>query len=235
MTHIRNNTDVGSGGALYAGNEAKIYFTAYSNTVFEDNECETTGGAVALSTITTFFELNHITAKLAFTGNSAGIAGGAIYHTGITSGLRFLGVTFTSKSAPIGGAVYSLASGTATGIHILPKTSYYVDCHFHGNTATTRGGAIESAAGRDLFANTTFERNTAEGVGGALRLAGTSNISSCQFVGNEARQAGPAVRNEGSITVEKTSFTMNTLFCSSGTFLNYAIKVRSGIGSTLRT
>ena len=152
VAYIRNNKAVASGGALYAGDEANIYFTANSTTVFEDNECDTTGGAVALSTITTFLELNHITAKLTFIGNSAGIAGGAVYHTGIPSGLSFLGVTFTSNSAPIGGAVYSLASGTATGIqHILPKTSY-VDCHFHGNTATTSGGAVESAAGRDLFA-----------------------------------------------------------------------------------
>ena len=227
VTYIRNNTAVASGGALYAVGESKIYFTADSSTVSEDNESDTTGGAMALITITSF-ELHEDMTKLDFTGNSAGIAGGAVYQSSITIGLSFVGVSFNFNSAPIGGAVYSLACSTDTGTYTQSKTSY-VDCHFYGNTATTSGGAIESVAGRDLFENTMFESNTAEGVGGALRLAGTSTVSSCQFVANGARQTGPAARNEGSVTVEKTSFTVNTLLCSSGTFLDYNTKVRNGI------
>ena len=196
VTHIRNNTAITSGGALDTGEECTVYFIADSLAIFEDNESGTTGGAVALGN-DTLLDI-HTNATLNFTGNSAVIGGGAVYQFGITSGFRFLGVTFTSNSATTGGAVYSLASKTDE----LTVTKF-VGCRFDGNTA--------------------------ENIGGALRLAGTSNVSNCQLVRNGAHEAGPAVTNEGSITIEKTTFSKNTLLCSPGTFLSYTTEVRGGV------
>ena len=49
-------------------------------------------------------------------------------------------------------------------------------------------------------------------------------MTGCDFVGNGANQAGPAVANVGNVVVENSSFSNNKLVCAAGEFLNYNIE-----------
>lgn len=201
-----------------------MLFEGGSNTAFNENESGTNGGAVAWTEGLSVAS----SAAMVFTGNSAAISGGAVYLSAVADGLTWPpGVRFISNSAQIGGAVYSLASGTRIA-NLEEYPIVYNGTLFQGNTASTSGGAVESAAGKDVFLYTRFVNNTAE-LGGALRLAGTSDLIVCDFVANGASTAGPAVANAGAMRqVSNVSFVDNILLCSEGTFLDHEVKV-SGV------
>lgn len=155
--------------------------------------------------------------------NRARTAGGAVYQSFVVEGQGWSNVNFVANTAQIGGAVYSLASRTAKEEErsnmFLP--TIYAGVLFKNNSATAGGGAVESAAGRDVFRDTRFEGNTAT-LGGALRLAGTADLISCDFVRNCASEAGPDVANAGHVeSVVNTSFPESALLCSRGTFFGY--------------
>lgn len=228
-TLFADNVATGFGGAIADdalssesfGVLATLLFETGSSTTFEENVSGTNGGALAWAEGISVAS----STAIVFTRNSAGVSGGAVYLSAVADGLTWpSGVSFIANSAQIGGAVYSLASGTTVATsEEFPVV--YNGTLFQGNTASTSGGAVESAAGKDVFLYTQFVNNTA-GIGGALRLAGTSDLIACDFVANGASIAGPAVSNVGAMRqVSNVSFVDNVLLCSEGTFLDYEVRV----------
>lgn len=220
-TNFTNNSAV-VGGALYGDFGAQLRWGG--EITFTENTASENGGAFALGGEMSL-DMTAVGIKLLFTGNNANIAGGAVYQSGIGVGLTWTGVTFVSNFALNGGAVYSVASGTALEQDGDNFHSKYIDCIFRDNSAEASGGAVESAAGKDDFFTTTFDGNTAGAIGGALRVAGTTNLTLCEFVGNGANETGPAVASVGTIVVSNISFENNGLLCAPGAFLNYSIEV----------
>ena len=220
-TTFKNNSALSAGGALYGEGDTSMVWDGV--TVFEENVASINGGAIALIGDVSL-DSGGVGSDLSLKRNVASIAGGAVYFSDITYGLHWTGVSFLSNSAVNGGAVYSVASGTAFdgGTYISPST--YTDCVFRDNTAAVSGGAVESAASRDNFVNNIFENNTAGEVGGGLSLAGTTDLTGCDFVGNGANAEGPAVVNVGTVTLANTLFTNNSLICAAGEFLNYNVE-----------
>lgn len=227
-----DNVAAGFGGAIADdalcsesfGALSTMLFESDSSTTFNENESGTNGGAVAWTEGLSVAS----SAVMVFTGNSAAISGGAVYLSAVADGLTCPpGVSFISNSAQIGGAVYLLASGT-TVANLEEYPIVYNGTLFQGNTASTSGGAVESVAGKDVFLYTRFVNNTAR-LGGALRLAGTSDLIVCDSVANGASTAGPAVANAGAMQqVSNVSFVDNILLCSEGTFLDHEVQV-SGV------
>lgn len=191
-------------------------------TVFTDNSCGANGGAIALGdALRVEFETHNVT----FSRNVADVSGGAMFISGLDGGLQINNVTFISNIAEVGGAVYS----TGTGVALMTHEGYRMKnpitiagCKFIGNEARSTGGAMESAAGVHVVADTSFIGNTA-GAGGALRLAGTTVLDTCLFEDNiSAEDMGPAVSNIGFLaTMADNSFVDNVFACDEGDFLDY--------------
>lgn len=196
--------------------------TVGQSTGFFNNTCGENGGALAL-TGKIFVEF--LAEGITFLGNSAKVAGGAVFVSGADFGMKFYNVSFVSNSAKLGGGVYATSSGNAelqiNGEDDTNPTTFKW-CEFKDNRAEATGGAIQTAAGQDVILYTSFVGNKAD-VGGALRLAGTASIDSCSFEDNISdEEGGPAVSNIGYISsMTNNSFRGNAYDCESGTFLNY--------------
>lgn len=224
-TDFASNTAMGSGGVI--GSEAfgspknavesSLYIRAATS--FINNTVDVSGGGMALlGMLIVRFET---TQNITFTGNTAGVAGGAIFLSGVGVPPTFSNILFDSNSANIGGAVYAVASGIELTEGALNPTTF-IGCTFRYNSAKASGGAVATAAGRDTFNDSVFIDNSAT-VGGALWLAGSVTIANCSFVDNVADEdGGPAVSNIGFInTVTDSFFDGNMFSCQEGTFLNF--------------
>lgn len=220
---VHNHADLNGGAVVSAlsgvPHARETDVSIEGNTSFFNNSCQNYGGALMVSGPVT---LNIRSEGVIFQENSAGSAGGAVCLTGVGMGPEFHEIRFDSNSAQIGGAVYSTGSGTAllTSGEEFPVT--YYGCTFVANRATASGGAIESAAGKDLVTNCTFVSNTAT-QGGAMRLAGSASLSSCCFEKNRADiGGGPAMSNVGlTDKLESCLFANNDVRCSPGSFLDF--------------
>ena len=219
------SNEAGEGGGGFgsmpldpSANTAASLLVIDGSTTFSNNSCGASGGALALLGGLSV----HIgAADVSFINNTAALSGGAVFISGTGAGPIFPGVSFVSNSAQVGGAVSSVASGNLVeSVYNSPTT--FDRCRFIDNEATATGGAIESAAGQDVFVGSVFEGNKA-GTGGALRLAGTSSMENCSFVDNLSDDGrGTAVSNIGSILkMENISFSGNIFDCKPGMFLGY--------------
>eukprot|EP00903_Cladosiphon_okamuranus_P014549 g13496.t1 len=241
-----------TGGAIFLGDGAHVGWTG--ETTFSSNQAASDGGAVASSAsnedstlhmgATTTFLNNTSGANggslsllgacslevdpgvaVSYVGNSAAVAGGAVFVSGAGTGPVFFNATFVSNSAQVGGAVSVFGSGNLKSISETepPDPTTFVRCRFAGNRATT-GGAVDSAAGHDDIIYSTFEDNMA-GTGGALRLAGTASIDGCSFVENFSNDGeGAVVSNIGTISsMVNISFSGNGFNCPAGMFLDFNV------------
>lgn len=189
-------------------------------TVFSNNSCGANGGVVALvgaCSVTTGTAVD-----VSFVGNSAGIAGGAVFLSNTGIGPVFTNVSFVSNAAQVGGAFSMFASGNSVNGDGTFAATTFDRCRFVGNTAFATGGAIETAAGHDALVMSVFEGNAA-GTGGALRLAGTASVHNCSFVENVSVDGGgAAVSNIGFVSeMAGASFSGNAFDCQKGTFLDF--------------
>ena len=170
--------------------------------------------------------VTQLNSNMIFSENYAGIAGGAVYMSGVCLGLRLEGARFTSNSALIGGAVYTTGSGIAITEDKYGKPqenpTTFIGCKFIGNKAVKTGGALDSGAGIDLIVNTSFVRKTAA-IGGALRLVGTISLEGCDFIENLSDEdEGPGISNNGVITdLSRCTFVKNVFNCQPGFYLEY--------------
>ncbi|CAN0168925.1 unnamed protein product [Ectocarpus sp. 12 AP-2014] len=220
-TSFTSNVAQSEGGGITAssGNDGVLSnITMNATTIFFNNTAATNGGAIVLfedAALNSSFNVD-----ISFVGNSAGVAGGAIFLSGVDIGPIFTEVNFTSNVAEIGGAVSLFGCGIEPSGGDNPTT--FDRCRFVDNQGTSTGGAIESAAGKDVFNGSIFEGNSA-GTGGALRLAGSAYFVNCSFVGNTADDGeGAAVSNIGYISeMENTFFAGNRFDCRSSMYLDF--------------
>ena len=218
---------VGSGayhlrGSAFANKKiTKMFFKGATS--FVNNECGGSGGGMALlQSLDVSFENGHTI----FSGNTAGSSGGAAFIGGTGIGTVFENVSFVENTAQIGGGVRVTASGTTITVDTDTKQetnpTTFDRCKFVGNVAFGTGGAVDSASGLDVFANTFFEGNVAK-MGGALRLAGKASIDNCSFTDNvSALGGGPAVSNVGLISnITASNFHHNVFNCEPHAFLDF--------------
>ncbi len=209
--------------SLYNPQDSVLFVNG--STVFSNNSCGANGGALAL--LGSCSVVFGAAAGVGFVNNSAAVEGGAVFLSSNEVGPTFAGISFVSNSAQVGGAVSAFASGNREGTQDSPTT--FDRCLFLDNTAFATGGAVESAAGQEIFVSSVFEGNKA-GTGGALRLGGAAHMYNCSFVENVSGDGGgAAVSNIGVISsMENISFSGNMYDCQEGTFLDYK-EVSSGI------
>lgn len=189
------------------------------HTIFSNNSCGANGGVLALFGACS---LAIGPVEVSFVGNSAGVAGGAVFLSSTGFGPVITNVSFVSNVAQVGGAFSTFASGNSINGDGTVAATTFDRCRFAGNRAFATGGAIETAAGHDSLISSVFEGNSA-GTGGALRLAGTASVYNCSFVENvSADGGGAAVSNIGFIsTMEGIAFSGNAFDCQEGTFLDF--------------
>lgn len=227
-TFSSNKATKGDGGAVASPaldttfNPTESALVIGGETSFFNNTSATGGGGVAILGACTV----HVnSSNVGFTGNTAGVAGGAIFVSGAGFAPAFTDVSFVSNSAQVGGAVSVFGSGNArSAVDVQPPDpTTFERCHFVGNRAEATGGAVESAAGRDYFVDCVFEDNESR-TGGALRLAGTAGIDNCSFVDNVSEDAGgAAVSNIGFVSkMANSSFRGKTFSCQPDLFLNFS-------------
>lgn len=190
-------------------------------TTFVNNTSGANGGGLSLHGACAL-EVNP-SVEVSFVGNSAGVAGGAVFVSSAGTGPTFSSALFVSNSAQVGGAISLFGSGNSKSVSEAepPDPTTFDRCRFVGNRAAT-GGAIDSAAGYDSIFDSTFEDNAAR-TGGAMRLAGTASIDGCSFVENFSDAGeGAVVSNIGTISwMSNITFSGNVFNCPAGTFLDY--------------
>lgn len=215
-TNFTSNVGLNGGaiasGELELGSGAEYSrLAAGAPTVFADNRCEGSGGAVSLSGLLRVGSLSNTS----FVGNVANVSGGAVFVSGALYNLVIVDAVFDSNVAELGGAVYAVGSQTV-----------FSSCSFTHNLGRTSGGAIESVAGQDTFQFLLFKGNKAR-LGGALRLAGTTSLQYCAFEDNVSDEGGgAAVSNVGFFQdVHGLTFVENVFNCVPGTFLDFVVEV----------
>lgn len=226
-TEFRSNYAVKLGGAvgslLSEESEESSVLTINGSTTFANNSCGESGGAMFVGgSFSVVFE----TSGVLFINNSAAAYGGALFITGVGIGLEVEGVRFVSNAAQVGGAAAVTSSGNdltkeGNGNALQENPTTFRGCTFTENFADATGGAIYSAAGEDYMVDTVFSGNVA-GVGGAMRLAGTSTLENCSFVDNSSEEnEGPAVSNIGFMNVTNCLFEYNVFNCEEGYYLHF--------------
>lgn len=204
----------GNGGAIYNAGTLTT-----NSCIFTSNSAANYGGAIyntgTLYVDNSVFNLNRVTGNTQYTG------GGAIYNNA-SGNFSVSNSTFSSNSAPTGGAIISMTAATITG------------STFNNNNANqNNGGAISfgvnnntPGTGTITISDNYFSGNTATSNGGAIWSGtnGTCIISNNNFVGNKATENGGAIRTWGSTTVTSNNFYNNTAGTAGG-----AISVYQGI------
>ncbi|MCY7350129.1 MAG: hypothetical protein LH606_05620, partial [Cytophagaceae bacterium] len=210
------------GGAIYQDGSGS---TSYTNCVFTYNRASY-GGAIAYSTSATATAA-HTILTCSFTGNYAGIIGGAIqsgfsYETG-TRTVSMTNCSFTDNVAPIGGGAFSNGLGLSAG----NTPVFFTNCVFKNNVAHNgstigTGGAFQSQGGltsqRATFTNCLLEGNralgTADDGGGAIMIySGTVTLLNSTLTNNQTATRGGGIsiqNNTGSVSSKNTILWNNT-------------------------
>jgi predicted outer membrane repeat protein len=144
-----------------------------------------------------------------FTNNAAGSGalGGALFRTpdGLIQTTTIDRSTFSSNSAPNGGALYFHNSNLV----VTAST-------FSQNSASSGGGALFSDSSTLNFSNDTFYGNVAQlGLGGSIFLSGNGgSLQNLTFLGNQASGGsgyfGAAIAGNTALTISNTLFSGNT-------------------------
>lgn len=160
-------------------------------TVVSSNASGSTGGGLVAEGLLTLTGCTII-------GNTASSNGGGLYGNDVTATIT--ASTFESNSSggsPGGGAIDNDNDGTMT----------LTGCTLSGNSADTKGGAIENDGTLSLTA-CTVSGNTATGNGGAIEhVAGVLTLTSCTLTGNSG-DVGGAIDGDGTSTIRLYSCTV---------------------------
>jgi large repetitive protein len=227
-TTFAGNSAALDGGAIYASTGSSLTLTG---TTFASNSATQDGGAIYANTesILTINTSTFGAVGATSPTNTAGISGGAIYATDVTTNIT--GSTFNYNTATSSGGAIFVTSGSLTVSSPVGSVT-----SFTGNQVTTQavvsggGGAIYLMAGNTTtLSNINFIGNSVSGAtdanGGAIMLFSpnakpTATISSSLFSGNQATggaiaaggaiyQTAPAAQQSGVLTLTNDTFTAN--------------------------
>jgi predicted outer membrane repeat protein len=204
--NVSANTDDGQGGAILCYDQGLP--VVISNCVFLNNSAPRAGGAICTEIFGGPVRAVSIT-RCSFSGNSCAQPsgqGGAIGAYG--ANVTIADSTFQDNNAPVGGAVFSSSSVTATG-------STFANNRAVANTTANvsgDGGAIYG--GTVNLTNCTITGNTAEGTtyGGGGIFATSAAITNCSVANNSAPNAngGGIDTVSGSLTATNSILAGNT-------------------------
>jgi predicted outer membrane repeat protein len=191
---FNNNTCIYSGGAINANR------ITVNNSIFNNNTAPSGGGGAIVA-----YPKAIVTNSIFNNNSSSGYGGAIVCDSVITSNC-----TFANNTAPTAGA--------------LDATSYanVTNSVFSGNTATsTDGGAISCTGKVVIVTNSTFSGNTAVNRGGGVFIfagcsgCGNINITNSTFGGNTAYNGGGAYACSD-ITAVNSTFKNNTALLAAG-------------------
>ncbi|MEM7311781.1 MAG: right-handed parallel beta-helix repeat-containing protein [Planctomycetota bacterium] len=230
---IFGSSSEGDSGGVYISDDgtATIRDTTFTNSLANDG----VGGAIGLSAsaasarrgLGRFGPPDLTIINSQFIGSSSSEEGGAI-HIGENRHVLIENSTFSGGSAERGGAIYASPDFDGTG---APELLTITGSTFENNVATREGGALEIERGQSVQINdTTFSNNTAfgeqfnipRGVGGAIDITDADlDCSRCNFIGNEARVDGGAIRTRNSVnlTLIESNLTNNTAQRTAGAMI----------------
>ena len=228
--YAAQDTSAIGGGAIALGSVSSTEIGTISNTVFKNNQSGTYGGAIGTRHGKDGDNSGaRLDIEALFEGNSAELAGGAIYNTfyadnGLDkgNGVTIKG-TFTSNMAGVeGGAIYNDGSkdskGNVGGVMTITSSS------FTGNRAVVDGGAIFNTG--DLTVESSiFDKNAASinsnddyGYGGAIfSIARGVKIYGTDFTNNTAVAGGAIYESKSSVY---DSNNANGMIISNSNFTN---------------
>ena len=207
QSQFSNNT-AQFGGAVYAasGNLSVVQSTFNDNTALGDATAGTfsDGGGLYLADQSTTVVILDST----FENNVAENGNGGAISAGESDQIFAFGNTFTNNSARSsdtshgnGGAIYSeglirVGQSTFTGNHV--------------DNGSGSGGAIYGGGDRVVLANTTFDSNSADRLGGAVYLESgiVSQLNNVRFINNEAsgESSSSVIPQGGAIYVAPPEF-----------------------------
>lgn len=207
------------------------------NCVFDNNKATAQAGAVYVDEVTGKLDIT----DCVFTNNVSGTNAGALRNKGIMNvrGCLFEGNkavgTGTEANAGTGGAMYIgeddsetlvedctfknnktegefATIGGAINVQNKKLKAVIKNCTFEGNSAKTRGGAIQiNGASSDVkVEGGSFSSNVAAEYGGAVYSAtnGVIDIEGATFTGNHSTNGG-AVASYGNVTLNNCTFKEN--------------------------
>ena len=150
---------------------------------------------------------------MTFCGSDSSGNGGAI--NSVSSNLAVERCCFKNNMANVGGAAYMTGS-----------TAVFNCCYFSGNSALTRGGALEAASGVVELENCVFNDNSAVFGGGVTVLNAACVVKNCTIVNNEAEDTGGAITavSNSTLIVYNSIFDGNTALNGS----NVALRASGG-------
>ena len=206
-TFKNNNATVG--GAIY--NTANM---TISDSTFENNNGTFAGGAIAnldnMSIVNSDFNNNLVTSNLIQTG-----FGGAIVNVG---NLSVEESRFKNNIARDGAAIFN--SGYVSDNNLAIGILNVTESNFTNNNARASGGAISSENFATTYIeNSYFSENIAENGGGSIAVYSYSklNVTSSEFVGNEANTGGAIeIYNTTEANITDCQFTSNNARASIG-------------------
>jgi hypothetical protein len=141
-----------------------------------------------------------------FVRNSARRDGGAVY--GVRSTVTLLGCAFKGNTAGNGGAIRSdgrKLGGKGSLAMIL------TNCGFHGNHASSLGGAVMNKFSHAVITNCIFVGNTADSGGAVANAHCNPQVKSCTFTGNWATDGGVSGGIWNGLETENYSASVPTL------------------------
>jgi hypothetical protein len=156
------------------------------------------------------------------------VTGSGTDETAVLNGFVITGGNADGSGHSDGGGMINI-SGTSGSLRADPKV---VNCIFHGNSASRRGGGVYSSGGSPTFVNCTFRgnhvlgsRNIPDGGGGMYNLNASPTVKDCTFRRNTTGGRGAGMYNSGS-----SQTIIRCLFEENETFLSTSDDTRVGGG-----
>lgn len=194
----------GKGAGLMASSKESIVFR---HCVISDNAAKNGGGFAGTKSASSFY-------NCVFKNNSAFDNGGAFYNSA-SGNVKFTQCDFIENSARHGAAIDHASNLVAAEKSLTTIT----DCNFVKNTSIQYGGAVRFSEGviKDSF----FERNKANMGGAVSTNAnatpkGTRSIKNCKFNKNKAEGMGGAIQSSYSMNIVNSAFYRNEAGGSGG-------------------
>jgi hypothetical protein len=130
-------------------------------------------------------------------------------------------------------AVWREAANGRTGkVEAAPANPTLIDCTFHGNSASRKGGGVYNSGGSPNFVSCTFRGNHAlgsadipDGGGGMYNLNGSATVRDCTFRRNTTGGRGAGMYNSGG-----SQTIIRCLFKENEAFISYSDDTRVGGG-----
>lgn len=228
----------GKGAGIVASSKESIVFR---NCVISNNTSKNGGGFGGTKSESSFY-------NCVFRNNNAFDNGGAFYNA-LSGNVKFLDCDFIENTARRGAAI-DHASNVVAGERALTTIT---DCNFVKNTSIEQGGAVRfsegvikgsffeqnkanmggalstnsnaTPSGTRFIKNCKFNKNKADGMGGAIHSSYSMNISNSTFYRNEAGGSGGAIGHNSN-----SNFTIHAFRMYNCTVIN---NVCGNIGSGL--